>query len=585
MDSADAGTGMLSGHASFNDFFAACGGIRPIRLDIDGDGRSRECRHFEQPFIFVGRSPDCDVQLLHADVSYRHAYIQLISGRLHCFDLESRKGVYWKSGAQSSDWIQPNEPIRIGPYSIEAIDDEFEDLLDTDEPPPVAGVLNGPPPEVRLQLLNSRRTTQSTGEYAIRRDVTIIGKSRQCKIRLDGNDVSRMHCSLVLTPSGLWAVDLLGRHGTRVGDELIEYRRLNNGDELRIGRYRLGILYPQPKNGSDREVNTEEQPNRQRSRGRSRRRARPGGRHGQSTKARVPGTQLAARRQETESTPASAAASRGVSESFVLAIVEQFTTMQRALFDQSQQQMMMLTQMLGAIHQSQRELIRDDLSRVNAITQELHKLQLQFFEQQAHSRSAMGGSSMRIGEDEHAVDAEFVPFQPIDELSAEADESGGMTSEAGAGGAAVEAGDADQEETVETPCPTDLQEQPTELQIPAFTGTAEDDEPEQRPVSPVEAGDEDPDGDAVHDSVSAGGQPAAGASPGAVGADAASGVDSSPPDDAPSEVVRPREGARNREAVNTHAWLAERMAKLESERNNRLQKIMRVLTGSGSRLL
>ncbi|MEZ6067949.1 MAG: FHA domain-containing protein [Planctomycetaceae bacterium] len=58
--------------------------------------------------------------------------------------------------------------------------------------------------------------------------------------------VSKVHCSLVLLPSGLWVVDLLGKGGTLVNDEPVRHRRLKEGDELHVGRYRMQVHYESP---------------------------------------------------------------------------------------------------------------------------------------------------------------------------------------------------------------------------------------------------------------------------------------------------------------------------------------------------
>jgi anti-anti-sigma factor len=52
-----------------------------------------------------------------------------------------------------------------------------------------------------------------------------------------------VHCSLVLTPKGLWVIDLLGRGGTKVNGQAVPFALLNHEDELKFGRYRIGVRY------------------------------------------------------------------------------------------------------------------------------------------------------------------------------------------------------------------------------------------------------------------------------------------------------------------------------------------------------
>ena len=52
--------------------------------------------------------------------------------------------------------------------------------------------------------------------------LALIGRSPACKIRIVEPDVSKFHCSVVLTPHGVWVVDLYGQNGVFVNDELGE---------------------------------------------------------------------------------------------------------------------------------------------------------------------------------------------------------------------------------------------------------------------------------------------------------------------------------------------------------------------------
>jgi predicted component of type VI protein secretion system len=76
-------------------------------------------------------------------------------------------------------------------------------------------------------------------DYTIKVPLVLIGKAPQCQVRLRDAAVSRFHCALVLTPDGLWAVDLLGRGGVLVNGSVARVARLDDGDELRLGGFVL----------------------------------------------------------------------------------------------------------------------------------------------------------------------------------------------------------------------------------------------------------------------------------------------------------------------------------------------------------
>lgn len=79
--------------------------------------------------------------------------------------------------------------------------------------------------------------------FAIERGWTRIGRSAAADLRLDDPSVSRRHALIVAEPGrGLRVLDDRSLNGVLVNGEPIEWSRLNDGDELGIGRYRLFAL-------------------------------------------------------------------------------------------------------------------------------------------------------------------------------------------------------------------------------------------------------------------------------------------------------------------------------------------------------
>ncbi len=79
-------------------------------------------------------------------------------------------------------------------------------------------------------------------QFAVRTDVTTIGRAPQSDVFLDDITVSRSHARLELTPNGPQLTDLGSLNGTYVNRERIETVRLSDGDELQIGKYRLTYI-------------------------------------------------------------------------------------------------------------------------------------------------------------------------------------------------------------------------------------------------------------------------------------------------------------------------------------------------------
>jgi hypothetical protein len=71
---------------------------------------------------------------------------------------------------------------------------------------------------------------------------TTIGRSPDCDIFLDDVTVSRKHAVLVQKDDAYYIEDQGSLNGTFLNRRRIESGRLENGDELQIGKYKLSFL-------------------------------------------------------------------------------------------------------------------------------------------------------------------------------------------------------------------------------------------------------------------------------------------------------------------------------------------------------
>ena len=71
---------------------------------------------------------------------------------------------------------------------------------------------------------------------------TTIGRSPDCDIFLDDVTVSRRHAIVARGAAGFTLEDLGSLNGTFLNRRRIESGRLENGDELQIGKYKLSFL-------------------------------------------------------------------------------------------------------------------------------------------------------------------------------------------------------------------------------------------------------------------------------------------------------------------------------------------------------
>jgi hypothetical protein len=69
-----------------------------------------------------------------------------------------------------------------------------------------------------------------------------IGRSPEATVFLDDVTVSRNHALLVSRPDGVYIDDLGSLNGTYVNRSRIESQKLEDGDEIQVGKYKLSFL-------------------------------------------------------------------------------------------------------------------------------------------------------------------------------------------------------------------------------------------------------------------------------------------------------------------------------------------------------
>ena len=74
----------------------------------------------------------------------------------------------------------------------------------------------------------------------------VVGRSPDCDIALPMDllhrDISRHHCAFEIDPPTVRIRDLDSLNGTYVNRRRIESHRLDDGDEIQIGKYKLSYL-------------------------------------------------------------------------------------------------------------------------------------------------------------------------------------------------------------------------------------------------------------------------------------------------------------------------------------------------------
>lgn len=82
----------------------------------------------------------------------------------------------------------------------------------------------------------------------ITRDLTIVGRTEECDLRLNHKSVSKMHCVLVKTDGLVLLRDLGSTNGTRVNGQRVRRAALLPDDQLTIAifKFRVNLGPSQP---------------------------------------------------------------------------------------------------------------------------------------------------------------------------------------------------------------------------------------------------------------------------------------------------------------------------------------------------
>jgi pSer/pThr/pTyr-binding forkhead associated (FHA) protein len=227
----------------------ALGVTQPIRLAVSSESQPRpDYIDIEDSFALLGRGAGCDVVLPDPAVSFRHAYLQAFGDRVLCVDLLSASGIQW-DGPYQQGWLTPAHRLQIGSSRVQLLDDGWNAEAPDWRSPLECKTREhnvkayGQLPDVHLELSNRKLKGMT---WPINRVLTLLGRDPRCRITCGDERISRVHCSLLLTPVGLWIIDLLGRGGITVNGQRLAVALLQEGDELVVGQYRMKAVYESP---------------------------------------------------------------------------------------------------------------------------------------------------------------------------------------------------------------------------------------------------------------------------------------------------------------------------------------------------
>lgn len=90
-----------------------------------------------------------------------------------------------------------------------------------------------------VPILRVYRGEDILEEVELHGDRLTIGRSNKVDITLESGAISRRHAEVVRKSDGWWINDLYSKTGTVVGSEQVMEHKLEIGDSIVIGEYRL----------------------------------------------------------------------------------------------------------------------------------------------------------------------------------------------------------------------------------------------------------------------------------------------------------------------------------------------------------
>ena len=347
-------------------FLEACRATGPLHVRVEGlEQPGLQERILHQPFALIGRAVDADIRLEQDEVSRRHAYLQVLGGRLFCLDLCSRTGIRWGEEARQSGWGDLGQKLEIGPYRIAVtagVAASSDSAAFSDNPLVSLGPDEASLPDVSLELVAG---VKQPSRWPMTCALAMVGRSSKCKVRLGGTTVGRFHCGLVRTPFGVWVIDLVSEAGILLNGRRVRWARLKEGNNLQVGKFILRLRFgPLPAEEAGR------------SNGLSSALVPWNPAPVPMAPGRTPSSASFASNQEliALATGFSLAQAPGA-EALLAPLVQQFTQMQQQMFDQFQQVMTMIVQTFRTLHADQVGQVRQELRQLRQLTLELRKLQ------------------------------------------------------------------------------------------------------------------------------------------------------------------------------------------------------------------
>ena len=297
-----------------DEFHAACLGTHPVRLAVGPPGGGGVAVEFPRPVVVVGTGVGVDVDLAGVvtdAVPARLIYFQLVAGHLFAAPPTRDVPVLVNGEPLAPRWVRPGDEFTVAGAAVRPLNPDQQG----DDPPDWhPAKRSGPGALYHLECLFP---TTGSQRIAGQRAVWLIGGGPPAKLQLPSTELAPVHVALVATPAGVWAVNLAAAGGTTVDRVIVPFAKLRAGSLVGLGT-REFRFHPATSPAAAALVAVDAPP-----------------------------------------VPAPAAD--------MAAVLDHVSSLQQQTFQQFQQVLGSVVQMVGAVLADQRQFVKDELDRMERI--------------------------------------------------------------------------------------------------------------------------------------------------------------------------------------------------------------------------
>ena len=203
-------------------FAADCGLPDGLQLLVEaGTGRA-EKHSLPGPLALIGSGPDSHVRVDVAGVGDRQVFLLSLDGRMFACDLAGPTGTRHGGRLITKTWLSDRPTVEFGDVTVTPV--AAEDRT-TDEPSPADG------DRVQLDLVfgGGRQT------YRVKGEVVLFGGDPRCKLQYRHESVAPVHGAIVCARTSAWLVDFGTPEGVILDGIAVRLAQLHDGCVLTIG--------------------------------------------------------------------------------------------------------------------------------------------------------------------------------------------------------------------------------------------------------------------------------------------------------------------------------------------------------------